>query len=206
MSWPCPATRKRAKRWLHTAVGVPQVFASAEAFDEWFQVGSGDKEKEAEVVEQLHKVPLIPRLCRHGPPLPQGGGVRRRLRCAGGGGGSASPGGCGAMQVLRPFLLRRLKADVEKGLPPKKETILKMGMTEMQKKYYAALLQKDIEAVNGGAGWRLPGAALCLHVGVCGAGRGRLYLHTSPPSPGPGLQSVAGCAVQVRTGRGCSTS
>ncbi len=40
---------------------------------------------------------------------------------------------------------------MEKGLPPKKETILKMGMTEMQKKYYAALLQKDIGAVNGGA-------------------------------------------------------
>ena len=55
------------------------------------------------------------------------------------------------MQVLRPFLLRRLKADVEKGLPPKKETILKIGMSDMQKKYYAALLQKDIEAVNGGA-------------------------------------------------------
>ncbi len=55
------------------------------------------------------------------------------------------------VQVLRPFLLRRLKADVEKGLPPKKETILKIGMSDMQKKYYAALLQKDIEAVNGGA-------------------------------------------------------
>ncbi len=45
-------------------------------------------------------------------------------------------------QVLRPFLLRRLKSDVEKGMPPKKETILKIGMSEMQKKYYAALLQK----------------------------------------------------------------
>lgn len=40
-----------------------QVFASAEAFDEWFQVGSGDKEKEAEVVEQLHKV-----RCAHAVP------------------------------------------------------------------------------------------------------------------------------------------
>ncbi|KAL0719861.1 hypothetical protein Bca4012_069185 [Brassica carinata] len=29
-------------------------------------------------------------------------------------------------KVLRPFLLRRLKSDVEKGLPPKKETILKV--------------------------------------------------------------------------------
>ncbi len=48
----------------------------------------------------------------------------------------------GGRQVLRPFLLRRLKSDVEKGMPPKKETILKIGMSEMQKKYYAALLQK----------------------------------------------------------------
>lgn len=55
------------------------------------------------------------------------------------------------MQVLRPFLLRRLKSDVEKGLPPKKETILKIGMSDMQKKYYAALLQKDIEAITDGA-------------------------------------------------------
>ena len=50
-------------------------------------------------------------------------------------------------QVLRPFLLRRLKSDVEKGLPPKKETILKIGMSEMQKKYYAALLQKVTHSV-----------------------------------------------------------
>ncbi|KHF97869.1 hypothetical protein F383_15287 [Gossypium arboreum] len=52
--------------------------------------------------------------------------------------------------VLRPFLLRRLKSDVEKGLPPKKETILKVGMSQMQKQYYRALLQKDLEVVNAG--------------------------------------------------------
>ena len=33
---------------------LPEVFASAEAFDEWFTVK--DKDSEAEVVEQLHKV------------------------------------------------------------------------------------------------------------------------------------------------------
>lgn len=37
--------------------------------------------------------------------------------------------------MLRPFLLRRVKSDVERGLPPKKETILKIGMSEMQKKW-----------------------------------------------------------------------
>lgn len=86
---------------------LPEVFASAEKFEEWFSLGDGGKEKEAEVVQQLHK-------------------------------------------VLRPFLLRRVKSDVERGLPPKKETILKIGMSEMQRKWYAALLQKDIETLNGG--------------------------------------------------------
>ncbi|KAG2311784.1 hypothetical protein Bca52824_023341 [Brassica carinata] len=54
------------------------------------------------------------------------------------------------LQVLRLFLLRRLKSDVEKGLPPKKETILKVGMSQMQKQYCKALLQKDLEVVNSG--------------------------------------------------------
>ncbi|XP_039058884.1 ISWI chromatin-remodeling complex ATPase CHR11-like isoform X2 [Hibiscus syriacus] len=84
---------------------LPEIFSSAETFDQWFQI-SGEND-EQEVVQQLHK-------------------------------------------VLRPFLLRRLKSDVEKGLPPKKETILKVGMSQMQKQYYKALLQKDLEVVNAG--------------------------------------------------------
>ncbi|RWW45706.1 hypothetical protein BHE74_00048430 [Ensete ventricosum] len=54
------------------------------------------------------------------------------------------------LKVLRPFLLRRLKSDVEKGLPPKKEIILKVGMSQLQKHYYRALLQKDLEVINAG--------------------------------------------------------
>ncbi|KAL8128856.1 hypothetical protein V2J09_018011 [Rumex salicifolius] len=84
---------------------LPEIFSSAETFDEWFKI-SGENDQE-EVVQQLHK-------------------------------------------VLRPFLLRRLKSDVEKGLPPKKETILKVGMSQMQKQYYKGLLQKDLEVVNAG--------------------------------------------------------
>ena len=65
-------------------------------------------------------------------------------------------GGSGAVvsqlhKVLRPFLLRRLKTEVETSLPPKKETILKIGMTEMQKTFYKRILQKDIDIVNSGA-------------------------------------------------------
>ena len=74
---------------------IPEVFSSAETFDEWIQI-SGENDQQ-EVVQQLHK-------------------------------------------VLRPFLLQRLKSDVEKGLPSKKEIILKVGMSQLQKQFYRALL------------------------------------------------------------------
>jgi SWI/SNF-related matrix-associated actin-dependent regulator of chromatin subfamily A member 5 len=36
---------------------LPEVFSSAEKFDEWFQIGDGTGEEgEAEVVQKLHKV------------------------------------------------------------------------------------------------------------------------------------------------------
>ncbi|KAF2020938.1 hypothetical protein BU24DRAFT_361508 [Aaosphaeria arxii CBS 175.79] len=55
-------------------------------------------------------------------------------------------------KVLRPFLLRRVKSDVEKSLLPKKEVNLYIGMSDMQVKWYKKILEKDIDAVNGGAG------------------------------------------------------
>lgn len=57
-------------------------------------------------------------------------------------------------RVLRPFLLRRVKADVEKSLLPKKEVNLYLGMSEMQVKWYKKILEKDIDAVNGAGGKR----------------------------------------------------
>ncbi|TVU17812.1 hypothetical protein EJB05_33869, partial [Eragrostis curvula] len=84
---------------------LPEIFGSAETFDEWFQISDQENDQH-EVIQQLHK-------------------------------------------VLRPFLLRRLKSDVEKGLPPKKETILKVGMSQMQRQYYRALLHKDMDIING---------------------------------------------------------
>lgn len=52
-------------------------------------------------------------------------------------------------KVLRPFLLRRVKSDVEHSLLPKKEINVFVGLTEMQRKWYKSLLEKDIDAVNG---------------------------------------------------------
>ncbi|PYH90190.1 putative SNF2 family helicase/ATPase [Aspergillus ellipticus CBS 707.79] len=57
-------------------------------------------------------------------------------------------------RVLRPFLLRRVKSDVEKSLLPKKEVNLYVPMAEMQVKWYQKILEKDIDAVNGAAGKR----------------------------------------------------
>jgi len=57
-------------------------------------------------------------------------------------------------RVLRPFLLRRVKSDVEKSLLPKKEVNLYVGMAEMQVRWYQKILEKDIDAVNGAGGKR----------------------------------------------------
>lgn len=57
-------------------------------------------------------------------------------------------------KVLRPFLLRRVKSDVEKSLLPKKEVNLYIGMSDMQIKWYQKILEKDIDAVNGAGGKR----------------------------------------------------
>ncbi|KAL1738468.1 SNF2 family N-terminal domain-containing protein [Schizophyllum fasciatum] len=52
-------------------------------------------------------------------------------------------------KILRPFLLRRVKSDVEKNLLPKKEINIYVGLSDMQRKWYRSVLEKDIDAVNG---------------------------------------------------------
>ncbi|RZF43147.1 hypothetical protein LSTR_LSTR012567 [Laodelphax striatellus] len=51
--------------------------------------------------------------------------------------------------VLRPFLLRRLKSEVEKALKPKKELKVYVGLSKMQREWYTKVLMKDIDVVNG---------------------------------------------------------
>jgi len=85
---------------------VPDVFANAEQFDEWFNLDIDDAQEKNKLIMQLHK-------------------------------------------ILRPFMLRRLKADVEKNLPPKHETILFTGMSALQKKLYRDILLRDFDALQG---------------------------------------------------------
>lgn len=87
---------------------LPEIFSSADAFDEMFDLQGNEDENEAEkekrnkqVIEQLHR-------------------------------------------ILRPFLLRRIKKEVEKTLPPKVEIHVTTGITEQQKSIYRDLLKKSM--------------------------------------------------------------
>ena len=42
-------------------------------------------------------------------------------------------------QVLRPFLLRRVKSEVEKELPPKSEMVIKVELSDWQKLVYKGI-------------------------------------------------------------------
>lgn len=85
---------------------LPDIFSSAEQFDEWFNLEIDDAEAKKGMISQLHK-------------------------------------------ILRPFMIRRLKVDVAKGLPPKTETLIMVGMSRMQKALYKKLLLRDIESITG---------------------------------------------------------
>ena len=52
--------------------------------------------------------------------------------------------------ILKPMMLRRLKEDVEKSLAPKEETIIEVELTNIQKKYYRAILEKNFSFLNKG--------------------------------------------------------
>ncbi|XP_044800394.1 chromodomain-helicase-DNA-binding protein 1-like isoform X3 [Bubalus kerabau] len=49
-------------------------------------------------------------------------------------------------KLLQPFLLRRVKAEVATELPRKTEVMIYHGMSALQKKYYKAILMKDLDA------------------------------------------------------------
>lgn len=52
---------------------------------------------------------------------------------------------------LEPYILRRVKKDVEKSLPAKVEQILRVEMTSLQKQYYKWILTKNFNALRKGS-------------------------------------------------------
>ena len=51
-------------------------------------------------------------------------------------------------EKMRPYILRRLKEDVEKSVPPKEETIIEVELTVLQKTYYRALYEKNLRFLH----------------------------------------------------------
>ncbi|KAM7127436.1 chromodomain-helicase-DNA-binding protein 1-like [Ciconia maguari] len=54
--------------------------------------------------------------------------------------------------LLQPFLLRRVKSEVAADLPKKVEVVLYHGMSALQRKYYKAILMKDLDAFESETG------------------------------------------------------
>uniref|UniRef100_A0A8C3CAQ2 Chromodomain-helicase-DNA-binding protein 1-like n=1 Tax=Cairina moschata TaxID=8855 RepID=A0A8C3CAQ2_CAIMO len=54
--------------------------------------------------------------------------------------------------LLQPFLLRRVKSEVAAELPKKVEVVLYHGMSALQRKYYKAILMKDLDAFESETG------------------------------------------------------
>ncbi|GAV00283.1 hypothetical protein RvY_11157 [Ramazzottius varieornatus] len=101
---------------------LPDLFASSEDFDAWFNTNSclGDHT----LAQRLHA-------------------------------------------LLRPFLLRRIKADVEKGLPPKKETKIYVGLSAMQRELYTKLLMKDFHLINSSSGEKVQLLNILMQLRKC---------------------------------------
>lgn len=54
-----------------------------------------------------------------------------------------------AHYMLRPFVLRRVKTEVEQKLPPKLETLIKCPLSDMQRFWIKALLMRESTALMG---------------------------------------------------------
>lgn len=69
----------------------------------------------------------------------------------GDGDGSADPAKIDALQkILRKYLLRREKADVETTLPERKEIIVEVALSSLQKRCYRAIFDKNAKYLNQG--------------------------------------------------------
>jgi chromodomain-helicase-DNA-binding protein 7 len=62
--------------------------------------------------------------------------------------------------VIRPYMLRRLKEDVEKSVPPKEETLIEVELTVLQKQYYRALYEKNVQFLHRDVKRALDGPSL----------------------------------------------
>lgn len=63
-------------------------------------------------------------------------------------------------EEIRPYILRRLKEDVERSVPPKEETLIEVELTVAQKQYYRALYEKNVKFLHKNKTKALDGPSL----------------------------------------------
>ena len=61
-------------------------------------------------------------------------------------------------------MLRRLKDDVNISLPPKKDIVIYAGLSELQKKYYKAILTKNASVLGAKSRALI---AICIQLRKC---------------------------------------
>ena len=94
---------------------LPDIFSSSSDFDEWFNMG-GEKDNNNSNNKKNEE-----------EAEDRNAEIVQQLH-----------------KILKPFLLRRTKSEVEKTLPPKKEIHIKVGLTELQKDIYKNLLTRSL--------------------------------------------------------------
>ena len=70
------------------------------------------------------------------------------------------------LDEMRPYVLRRVKAHVEKSVPPKEEIVVSVALAPLQKRYYRALYEKNVPMLAGTGRpvrSRRPVVLWCLH-------------------------------------------
>ena len=95
---------------------LPDIFSSSSDFDEWFNMG-GEKDNNSNKDNKKNVEEAEDKNAE----------IVQQLH-----------------KILKPFLLRRTKSEVEKSLPPKKEIHIKVGLTELQKDIYKNLLTRSL--------------------------------------------------------------
>ena len=59
-------------------------------------------------------------------------------------------------KIMGPYVLRRLKHEVETAIPPRQETIIDVELTTLQKQYYRAIFDKNREFLYHGCHGNVP--------------------------------------------------
>jgi hypothetical protein len=126
-----PLQNSLRELWALLNFVLPKVFDSAASFDDWFAAPLG-ADAGPSLPGAAHAPP--PSLTEEEQLL-----VITRLH-----------------QVLRPFMLRRTKAEVEADLPSKASRVVRCGLSAWQALWYKQIAERGCVALDDGAGGRAP--------------------------------------------------